>query len=64
MKGLKFGTKNALFVYFWAEILKNYSCNIGNQTCQICLIAKFNANKKFLKFGTKNALFGFFGAET
>ena len=57
----KFGTKSALFGYFWAEILKNYSSNIGNQTCQICLIAKFNANKNSLNSGPKMPYLGFLG---
>ena len=61
MKMPKFGTKNALFVYFWASILKNY-CHIWNQHPQICLIAKFCEETKMLKFGTKNALFGYFWA--
>ena len=53
----KFGTKNALFGYFWARILKNYF-HISNQHPQICLIAKFLEKVKMPKFGTKNALFG------
>ena len=35
MKMLKFGTKNALFGFFWARMLKNY-CHICNQHPKIC----------------------------
>ena len=50
----KFRTKNALFGYFWAGILKNY-CYIWNQHRQIFLIAKFHGKTKMSKFGTKMA---------
>ena len=33
---MKFGTKNALFGYFWDEIWKNYCHNIWNQHPRIC----------------------------
>ena len=76
----KFGTKSALFGYFWARILKNY-CHIWDQHPQICqkwvfnsyskfqclrisVIAKFCEETKMPKFGTKNALFGYFWART
>ena len=52
----KFVTKNALFGYFWARILKNY-CHVSNQHPQICLNAKFREKIKIPKSGTKNALF-------
>ena len=55
----KFGTKNALFGYFWARILKNY-CHIWNQHLRISLIAKFCEETKMFKIGTKNALFWYF----
>ena len=55
----KFGTKNTLFRYFWARILKSY-CHISNQHPEICQIAKFPEKTKITKFGTKNALFGYF----
>ena len=56
----KFGTKNALFRYLWAKMLKT-CCHILNQHLQICLITKFYQKKKKIpKFGTKNALFGYF----
>ena len=55
----KFGTKNALFWYFWTGILKKYYHN-WNQCPWIFLIAKFGAKTKILIFGTKNALFGYF----
>ena len=37
MKMPKFGTKNVLFGYFWARILKNYS-HIWNQHSRTCYI--------------------------
>ena len=49
-----FRTKNALFGYFWAGILKNY-CHIWNQHRQIFLIAKFRGKTKMPKFRTKMA---------
>ena len=55
----KFGSKNALFGYFWAKILKN-CYHIWNQHLRICLVAKFYKKTKIPKFGTKNAVFGFF----
>ena len=79
MKMPKFGTKSALFGYFWARILKNY-CHIWDQHPQICqkwvfnsyskfqclrisVIAKFCEETKMPKFGTKNALLGIFDQE-
>ena len=59
MKMPKFGTKNALFGYFWVRILKNY-CHIWNQHPQICLFPKFRGKTNILKFETKNAWFGYF----
>ena len=50
----KFWTKNALFRYLWARILKNY-CHIRNQHPQLCLFAKFHEKTKMPIFGTKNA---------
>ena len=57
----KFGTKNVLFGYFWARILKNY-CQIWNQHYQICQTVRFCEKTKMAIFGTKNALFGYFWA--
>ena len=54
-----FGTKSALFCYFWARILKNY-CHIWNQHLRISLIAKFCEETKMFKIGTKSALFWVF----
>ena len=67
-----FGTKNALFGYFWTGILKNFCgyfwtgilknfCHLLIQQPRICLIAKFCAKTKILIVGTKNASFGCFG---
>ena len=61
-KILKFGTKYALFGYFWAEILKKH-CDIWSQRPRMCLLAMFRAKIKILKFGTKNGLFGCFGQQ-
>ena len=55
----KFGSKNALFGYFWAKILKN-CYHIWNQHLRICLVAAFYKKTKIPKFGTKNAVFGYF----
>ena len=52
-KMLQFGTKNALFGYFYAGIFENY-CHIWNKYLRICLIPKFCEETKMLKFGTKN----------
>ena len=57
----KFGTKSALFGYFWAAFWNQY-CHIWNQLPRISLIAKFREKPKMPKFGTKNALFGYFRA--
>ena len=54
MKMPKFGTKNALFGYSWAETCKQNN-HILEQHHQICLIAKFCQIMKMPKFGTKNA---------
>ena len=54
MKMPKFGTKNALFGYSWAETSKQNN-HILEQHHQIRLIAKFREIMKMPKFGTKNA---------
>ena len=61
MKIPKFGTKIALFDFFWSRILKNY-CQIWNQHPRICQTVKFCEKIKMPKFGTKSTLFGHFGA--
>ena len=53
----KFGTKNAVFGYFWTRILKIYYCHILNQHPKICLFAKFHEKTKMPKL---NALFRYF----
>ena len=55
----KFGTKNVLFGYFGARILKSY-CHISNQHPQICQTTKFREKIKVSKFETKKSLFGYF----
>ena len=45
-KMLKFGTKNALFGYSWARILKSY-CHSWNQHPQICQKWVFNSYSEF-----------------
>ena len=62
---LKFGTKNALFGYFWARILKHY-CHIWNQYSRICLIAKFLQKNKNAKIWDQKCLISYlaiFGLE-
>ena len=59
----KFGSKNALFGYFWARILKKLlsdlkSAPLNLSKCKIC------EKIKMPKFGSKNALFGYFWART
>ena len=55
----KFGSKNALFGYFWTRIWKHY-CHIENQHPRICLIAKFCIkNQKCLNLGTKGSFLGY-----
>ena len=56
-KTRKFRTKNVLFTYFGASIIKNY---IWNQHPRICQITKFREKLKMPKFGTKNAFLGYF----
>ena len=55
----KYGTKNVLFEYFKAKILKNY-CDIWNQFPRVYLIAKSWEKTKVPKFRTKNVLFEYF----
>ena len=57
IKILKFGTKNARFVSFWAGIWKLYY-HIWNQHPEIYLIIKFREKMKMPTLG--NALFGYF----
>ena len=59
----KFGTKNNLFVYLWAGILRNY-CDIWNQ--RICLTENICTKIKISKIETKKkkASFGYFWAGT
>ena len=56
-----YGTKNGLFGYFVARILKIY-CRIWNQHPWICQTAKFQEKMKMSKSGTKSAVFGYFWA--
>ena len=55
----EFGTKIALFGYFWTRILENY-CHISCHNSQICLIAKFHGKTKISRFGTKMPYLGIF----
>ena len=55
----KFGTKSALFGYFWGSILENY-CLIPNRHLRICLIAKFFEETEMAKLANKIAIFGYF----
>ena len=56
----KFETKTALFGYFWARILKNFS-QIWNQHPRSRLIANFCDKLKMPKFGPKMLYLGIFG---
>ena len=58
----KFGTKNALFGYFWTRIWKSY-CRVWNQQPRICLIAKFCKKQKLLNLGQKKPYLGTFALE-
>ena len=55
----KFGTKSALFEYFLARILKNYS-DIWNQHLEISVIPKFCDEREMPNFGNKNTDLGIF----
>ena len=55
----KFGTKSALFWYFWARTLKTY-CHIWNQHLQISEIVKFLRKQKCLNLGPKMPYLGIF----
>ena len=59
----KRGTKNVLFVQFWALSLKKY-CRIWNQHLRISQNAKFYQKIKIFKFGTKKSLFSTFSDQT
>ena len=65
----KFRTKNVLFRYIWAWILKNY-WHIWNQRPRTCHKRTFNSYSEFwyrvwkcLNFGPKMLYFGIFGLE-
>ena len=58
----KFGSKNALFGYFWTRIWKHY-CHIWNVHTRICLGEKFRKKTRMPKFGTKMPYLGTFGLE-
>ena len=65
----KFRTKNVLFRYIWAWILKNY-WHIWNQRPRTCHKRIFNSYSEFwyrvwkcLNFGPKMLYFGIFGLE-
>ena len=57
-----FLTKNALFGYFRARLLKNY-CHIRNQHPRICLIPNFAKKQKYLNLGPKMLYLGVSGLE-
>ena len=54
-------TKDTLFCYFWALILKKYY-HIWNQQYRICQDEKFRPKIETLKFGTKNVSCEYFWA--
>ena len=51
----KFVTKNTLFKYFWAGIIKN-CCHIWSQLFGFISLQSFLQKLKICKFETKNAL--------
>ena len=51
----KFVTKNTLFKYFWAGIIKN-CCHIWSQLFGFISLQSFLQKLKISKFETKNAL--------
>ena len=57
----KVWSKNALFGYFSARVLKN-CCHNWNQHPHFFQIGKFCGKSKMPKFGSKNVLFGHFWA--
>ena len=59
-KSLKFGTKNGLFWYFWARILKNL-CHIWNSTVKFVKLQNFLKKQKCLSFRKKRLICVFFG---
>ena len=61
-ENFKLVTKNTLFGYFWARILKTY-CHIWNQLPEICQFAKFCEKTVMSKSRTENSLFEIFGLE-
>ena len=58
-----FGTKWALYVFFWTRSVKYY-CHISNYHLQISVIPKFREETKMLKFGNKRTRFGYIWVET
>ena len=65
----KFGTKNAIFCYFWLKMhylsifrktFKKNHCPIWNQHPQICLLQNFHEKTKIPNFEIKNAWFIYF----
>ena len=58
----KFGTKNALFGYFWTRCLKSY-CHTWNKHPWVCLIDKFRQKTKCLSCGLKMPYLGILWVE-
>ena len=58
----KFGTKNALFWYFWARILKKLLPYLKSVPSNLSHCKILQKNPKIFKFETKNALFWYFWA--
>ena len=61
-KNFKFETKNVLFGYFWAVILKP-CCHTWNQHSSLYQAEKFHPKQKNFKIETKNTLFCIFELE-
>ena len=58
----RFGTENALFGYFWAEIYKQYLPYLKLAPSNLSIRKILEKKAKMTKFRTKRALFGYFWA--
>ena len=63
MKMPKFGTKNALFGYFWARIKKKTIVIFEIRTLEFFNLQNFAKKQKCLNLGPKMPYLGIFGLE-
>ena len=59
----KFGTKNAVFGYFWARIYKGIIVIFEINTLKFVNLQNFTKKRKCLNLGPKIHYFGIFGLE-